>query len=469
MSDSNNQFQSIFDSLQAHAPVIANSTAAERIDKLQRLYKAVYDLRDEISKAGLAELGMDGRFHLLPLKAEVDFICQHLAGWMEREVVEDDPALQGRTGYIHYEPKGVVLHLATWNSPVLISLSPALAMIAAGNAVIIKPSEIAPDSAEIVCKAIANAGLADEVAVVTGGAEVAQDLLALPFNHISYVGNNRIGRLVMAAAAENFAGVTLEMGGKNPVIIAGDADIEDAAAKIGFARMIIAGQVCLAPDYILVENSVKDQFIEAMQNKIDAMFNPTGAGIESSGDFARIVNERHTNRIKALVDEAVSMGAQIAYGGTIIPEKKYVEPTIITGVTEDMEIFHEEIFGPVMFVQGYDSPAEVVTEIGKRPKPLALYVFTQNRETADWFINHTRAGTSAVNNAVIQANIPTLPFGGSNHSGIGRLGGHAGFLEFSNGRAVVEDALIPGEGTPMMYPPFPEDAITFIDMMLEPK
>jgi len=120
-------------------------------------------------------------------------------------------------------------------------------------------------------------------------------------------------------------------------------------------------------------------------------------------------------------------------------------------------------------VQGYDSPEEVVTEVGKRPKPLALYVFTQSRETADWFINHTRAGTSAVNNAVTQANIPTLPFGGSNHSGIGRLGGHAGFLEFSNARAVVEDALIPGEGTPMMYPPFPKDAITFIDMMLEPK
>ena len=463
-----NQYQTIFDRLAAAAPAIARSTAAERIDKLRRLYQATYDLRAEISAAGFEELGMDGKLHLIPLKGEVQYFCERLEGWMAREKVEAVPELMGRDAYVHYEPKGVVLHLATWNSPVLISLSPAVSMIAAGNAIVIKPSEVAPQSAELVRRIIEKAGLADEIAVITGGPETAQALLELPFNHICYVGNNRIGRFVMEAAARHFAGVTLEMGGKNPAIVAGDADIADAAAKIGYARHLIAGQVCLCPDYVLVEASVKDAFVAALKDKISAMFNPDGAGFDTSADLPRIVNERHTLRIKALIDDAVAKGARVVFGGEIDVAKRFIAPTILEGVTPAMAIFDEEVFGPVLFVQPFATREEAVAEVAKRPKPLGLYVFTQNREMADWFIDHTRAGTSAINNAVVQANIATLPFGGANHSGIGRLGGHAGFIEFSNPRAIVEDSLDPSQSSMMFYPPYPPEAAMFIEHMLAP-
>jgi aldehyde dehydrogenase (NAD+) len=463
-----NQYQAIFDRLAAKAPAIARSTAAERIDKLRRLYQATYDLRAEISAAGFEELGMDGKLHLIPLKGEVQYFCERLEGWMAREKVEPVPELMGRDAYVHYEPKGVVLHLATWNSPVLISLSPAISMIAAGNAIVIKPSEVAPQSAELVKQVIEKAGLSEEIAVVTGGPETAQALLELPFNHICYVGNNRVGRYVMEAAAKHFAGVTLEMGGKNPAIVAADADIADSAAKIGYARHLIAGQVCLSPDYVLVDASVKDAFVTALKDKISAMFNPTGEGFDKSADLPRIVNERHTLRVKGLIDDAVAKGAKIVMGGEIDVAKRFVSPTILEGVTEDMAIFDEEVFGPVIFVQPFASKEEAVAEVAKRPKPLGLYVFSQNREMADYFIDHTRAGTSAVNNAVVQANIATLPFGGANHSGIGRLGGRAGFIEFSNPRAVVEDSLDQSKSSMMFYPPYPPEAAMFIEHMLTP-
>lgn len=463
-----NPYQSIFDKLRAKAPELADTTPQQRIEKLRRLYKAVYELRHEISRAGHDELGMDGKLHLIPLKNEVDFICAHLPKWMARETVTDVPALQGRKAYIHYEPKGVILHIATWNSPVLIALCPALSMMAAGNAVVIKPSEITPQSAELVIKIIQKAKLEDEIAVITGDAHVAQNLLKLPFDHICYVGNNRVGKFIMQAAAEHFAGVTLEMGGKNPAIIAADADIEDTASKLAFARMIIAGQVCLSPDYLLIEKPVYEPFVDSLKDKLTAFFDPDGKGAQQSSAFARIVNKSHTRRIQSLIEDAIAKGAKIIYGGEVDVDKHYIAPTLIEGVCDDMDIAFEEIFGPVMLLGGYAGREQIIAEIGKRPKPLAAYIFTTSRETADWYIHHSRAGTSALNNAVTQANIPTLPFGGIGHSGIGRLGGEAGFKEFSNGRSIVEDALDPAQGPPMSYPPFPAEMAMFIDMMLQP-
>lgn len=463
-----NPYRTLFRRLDDKAPQLARASAVERVEKLKRLYQAVYDLRAEIGQAGLDELGMDGRLSLLPLKEAIRFTCERLAGWMEPEEVESTPSLMGRRAYIHWEPKGVVLHLATWNSPVLISLAPVVDMVAAGNAVVLKPSEVAPRSAELVAKVIERAGLTDEIAVVCGGPDVAQALLALPFNHICYVGNNRIGRLVMEAAAQHFAGVTLEMGGKNPVIVERDADIEDAAAKVVFGRHMIAGQVCLSPDYVLVHEGVKDAFVVALKDRVKAFFDPEGKGYQASADLPRIVNERHAARIKGLIDDAVSKGATLLLGGEADTAGRFVAPTILDGVTADMDIFHEEVFGPVLTIQSFADREEVVREIAMRPKPLGLYIFTRDRAAADWYIAHTRSGSTAVNNVVVQANNATLPFGGANHSGIGRLGGKAGFQEFSNGRSIVEDPLVATEGAPMSYPPMPAGVMDFIEQMLIP-
>ena len=461
-------YQQVFAQLRARSAHVARSTARERADKIRRLYQAVYDLRGAIGRAGNTELGMDGRLALLPLKAEALHACERLEGWMTRTEVEPVPSLQGRRAYVHYEPKGVVLHLATWNSPVLISLSPVISMIAAGNVIVLKPSEVAPESAELVRQVVAHAGLSEEIAVITGGPEVAESLLKLPFDHICYVGNNRIGRLIMEAAAKNFAGVTLEMGGKNPAVVDASADIDDTAAKLAFARHIICGQVCLSPDYILVHEAIKDRFLTALQEKIRAFYDPKGEGFSTSPDLAKIVNERHVLRIKALIDDAVAKGATILMGGKADPATRFVAPTILLGVTPQMAIYDEEVFGPVLFAEGFSDREQAIAEIAKRPKPLAIYIFTQEREAADWFLDHTRAGTSAINCAVVQANIQSLPFGGANHSGIGRLGGEAGFIEFSNARAVVEDALEAKSGAVMMYPPFPKEALAYVDQLLAP-
>jgi len=461
-----NQFQEIFDRLRAREQVLADTTAEQRIEKINRLYQAVYDLRAEAGEAGLKEVGLDGRGQLVPLKEAVADTRQHLAEWMMPTSVTSE-SLGNKSAYVHYEPKGVVLHLATWNAPLLICLDPLVSMMQAGNAVVLKPSEIAPHSAEVVRKIIERAGLTDDIAVVTGGPDVAEELLKLPFNHICYVGNNRIGKLVMKAAAEHFAGVTLEMGGKNPIYVAADADLDDTASKIVYGKMFVGGQACLCPDYILADATIKDALAQKLQEKATAFYNPTGAGFDESRDVGRIVNERHCRRIKGLMDDAIGKGAKVIYGGNVCAEDRFIEPTLLDGISEDMEIFDEEIFGPVFTIQSVATKEDALVEIAKRPKPLGAYVFTSSEATADWFVKNTRAGTSAINNIAVQATVNALPFGGANHSGIGQLNGLAAFREFSNARGVVVDANNL-EQSGMFFPPFPPEAAAFIDMMLDP-
>lgn len=463
-----NKYQDVFDRLLANADKFAESTVDERIERIKRLYKATYDLRAEIGKAGVDEIGSDGRGQLMGLKDEVDFTCANLAEWVKRQPLEDHHSLRGRKAYVDISAKGIILHLSTWNAPYLISLLPVVSMIAAGNAVVLKPSEVAPMAADLVEQVIEKAGLTDQVAVVNGGPEVAQALLELPFNHICYVGNNRVGRIVMAAAAKHFAGVTLEMGGKNPVIIDGEADLEDAAARIAAAGHIIAGQGCLCPDYVMVPEVQKEQMLDLLKAKLTAFYNPDGKGFDQSPDLPRIINERHTLRIKGLIDDAVAKGARLVLGGEADMPSRYIAPTVLTDITEDMDIFQEEVFGPVLTVHGYSDRAEVLREIAKRPAALGVYVFSPDRATVDWYLRKVRSGTGAVNGVTVQAPVPTLANGGANHSGIGRLGGKAGFLEFSNLKGVAEDALDPAGRVKQGYPPNPPQMMDYIDQMLAP-
>ncbi len=461
------EIETIFRQLAAKAPSLALTTAAERIDKLKRLLKAVVDAKDALAEVSQRELRtpyIGAIAQALMLKGEIDFTCAHLEDWMKPQVAEPTPGFMGRKAYVKYEPKGVYLNLATWNAPVLISLHPAIGAIAAGNAVVIKPSELAPYSAALVQDIVASVFPRDEVAVVQGGPEVAQQLLAQPFNHIFYTGGMRVGRMVMKAAAENFASVTLEMGGKNPTIIDLSADLEDAAPKIALGRIMNAGQVCIAPDYALVPASRHDEFVRLVGGAANHIFNGDGKGFRHSESLPRIVNRQHFDRIRGLVEDAVGKGARVAFGGEMEADDLYISPTILTGVTEDMKIMQEEIFGPVLPVIPYQSREDVLEIIHRRPKALASYVFATDRSAVDWFLDRTSSGSSAVNNCVTQAGHPTLPFGGANHSGLGRSGGHASFLEASNARSVVEDALDPS--TTPAFNPSPEELRRMMDYML---
>jgi aldehyde dehydrogenase (NAD+) len=447
----------LFERLAHKAPEIGQTTAAQRAEKIQRLLKATLEARPAIVAAAQKELRLvetDIDAQLLMVKAEAEFMCKHLAEWMKPQTVQPTLMTVGKKCYIRYEPKGVVLNLATWNAPIAIGFVPLMGAIAAGNTMVLKPSELAPHSAQVVADIVAKAFPADEFAVVQGGPEVAQELLRQPFNHIFYIGGNTVGRLVMKAAAEYFASVTLEMGGKNPTIVDKSADLEDAARKIAWGRVANCGQVCLAPDYALIHESVYRPFIDALGRAMTQLYNADSKGFDQSPYLPRIVNARHFQRIKGLLDEAVAKGAKIEFGGQANEADLFIAPTIVSGVRPEMKIMQEEIFGPILCVMPFRQREDVPREIRTRPKSLALYIFAKDREFIDWTLAHTTSGSTVVNHNLIQSGTnPHLPFGGANASGIGRLGGRYSFLECSNQRAVVEDGK--GLGDPnMMFPPY---------------
>lgn len=447
----------LFERLAAKATLIGQTTAAQRAEKLLKLARAVMDARPAILAAGKKELRLsetDIDAQLLMVKCEAEFMARNLAPWMLKQPVQGTLMTLGKKCYVQYEAKGVVLNLATWNAPIAIGLVPLMGAIAAGCTMVLKPSELAPDSAAVLAKIVASAFADDEFAVVQGGPEVAQALLALPFNHIFFIGGHAVGRMVMRAAAEHFASITLEMGGKNPTIVDASADLEDAARKIAWGRVANCGQVCLAPDYALVHASVERPFIVALARQMRALYDANGSGYANSPELPRIINRRHFDRIKALLDDAIAQGAVVEEGGETNGDDLFISPTILSGLKPSMRIMSEEIFGPILCVLPFSQREAAIAEIRSRPKPLTTYIFARERAAIDWFLAHTTAGSTVVNHNLIQSGTnPHLPFGGVNASGIGRIGGRFSFLECSNARAVVEEGP-PITDPKLMFPPY---------------
>jgi aldehyde dehydrogenase (NAD+) len=437
---------------------LRNTSAAERIERMKALWEATVDRKDDLFKAAHAERGthdLDMAAELVMLKSEVDFMCKNLAKWMKPEKVKNSLATMGKRCEIRRQSKGVVLNMAAYNAPTAESFVPMLASIAAGNAMAIKPSELAPQSAQIIQEIVNKVFPADEAEVFQGGVEVAQELLAQPFDHIYYTGGTMVGKIVMKAAADNLASVTLEMGGKNPVIIDETAKLENAAKKLAWGRVMNAGQVCIAPDYAIVHESVKDEFQNQMAAQINALYNADGTGLENSDYVPRIINERHTKRVKSLIDDAVKKGAKVISGGNANFKDNYIEPTLLTDVTEDMDIMQEEVFGPVMCVVGYNDRAEVLDIIKPRTNSLALYIYSTNDSNIEYFLENTSSGSAVVNNNCIQSGTnPRLPFGGVGNSGMGRIGGYEGFKTMSNERSVVHQPLDKFRDFLIQLPPY---------------
>jgi aldehyde dehydrogenase (NAD+) len=458
-----------FSRLAANAPALAQTTAAQRADKIRRLLAATLEARPAIIAAVCKELrchdnDIDGQ--LLMIKAEAECAIRYVADWMAPEAVAPSLMTLGKHSYIRYEPKGLVLHVSTWNAPIAEAFVPAIGAIAAGCAFALKPSELAPHCSRVLAEIVARVFPDDEFAVFEGGADVAQDLLRQPFNHIFYIGGHSVGRIIMKAAADHFATVTLEMGGKNPAIVHRSADIDDAAQKIGWGRIANAGQVCVAPDYVLVDEPVLRPFIEALGRRMTAMYNPDGKGFDQSPEFARIVNLRHFQRVKALFDDAMTRGAKLEFGGEFKEADLFIGPAILGNVRPDMKIMQDEIFAPLICVLPFGRREDIVTELRRHLKPLSSYVFAKDREFIDWAIANTTSGNTVINHNLVQSGTNTaLPFGGVNASGMGRLGGRATFLECSNARSVVEDGK--GLGDPgMMFPPYGPKYRQALDWML---
>jgi aldehyde dehydrogenase (NAD+) len=400
---------------------------------------------------------------IYPVLGEIRLALENLSRWVKSIKVDATLTYIGTRSEILFEPKGTCLIISPWNFPFNLAIGPLVSCIAAGNTAIVKPSELTPNTSLLIKEMVAELFEDDYVTVVEGNAEVTTELLALPFDHVFFTGSPQVGKVVMRAAAENLSSITLELGGKSPAIIDSTANSKDAAKRIAFGKFFNNGQTCIAPDYLLVEEGIKDQFIFDLKEAVDKLF---GKDKHTSVDYARIVNNKHFTRIKLLFDEAVENGAKIEYGGEFKSEENFISPVILSNVSPQSKIMEEEIFGPLLPIITFKNNSEVVQLINSKPKPLALYIFSNDKAFRSTVLNQTSAGGVCINECVMQFTHPNLPFGGVNNSGIGKSHGHAGFLAFSNEKPVLRQK----RGftvSYLLYPPYTKGMRRIVDLMLK--
>lgn len=410
--------------LEAFKAVILKNT-----DNIKAALKA--DFRKPAAEVELSDIGAS--------LSDIDFALANLAAWTGNHEVPTPPVdmFAASKSYIRYEPKGVCLIISPWNYPFLLTFGPLASCLAAGNRAIIKPSENTPHSSALIAKMMAEAFSPTDVAVAEGDKNVATELLSMPFHHIFFTGGSGIGKAVAQHASANLASCTLELGGKSPVIVDETADIAHAAGKIAWGKTFNAGQTCIAPDYVLVHESVRDHLVGGVNAVLDHLYGNSEAALEDSENYTVIVNDAHFNRISSWVDEAVSAGAKVVRGNTKVAAKRFISPTILTDVPANTKIMTEEIFGPVIPIVSYTNVQEVIDHVNANEKPLSLYVFSKNDDTINNVLSNTSSGGACVNDVVLQFFSPFLPFGGVNNSGTGKAHGFYGFQAFSNEKSVL--------------------------------
>nr|WP_051358001.1 aldehyde dehydrogenase [Rubidibacter lacunae] len=419
-----------------------------RRGQLLSLRQAIADRESQICDALAADLGKPA---FEAVVSEIVFCCQeidyarkHLRQWVRPEKVGLARTVWPARGQIRSEPLGVVLIIAPWNYPLQLAIAPLVAAIAAGNCAIVKPSELTPHTSRVLAELIAAAFAPEYVSVVEGDKTVAQQLLAERFDHILFTGGSRVGKVVMAAAAEHLTPVTLELGGKSPCLVDRDADIETGAQRIAFGKFFNAGQTCVAPDYLLVDRAIKDDLLAALRRAIAKFYGDNPA---TSPDYARIVSDGHFQRLSALLDRDA-----IAIGGQSDSTTRYIAPTVLDGVAWDDPIMEDEIFGPLLPVLTYTDLDAAIAAIAARPAPLALYVFSRRHDVQTRVLEGTTSGGVCINDTIVHIISSTLPFGGVGASGIGAYHGRTGFDTFSHRRSVVRKGFWPE--IELRYPPY---------------
>jgi aldehyde dehydrogenase (NAD+) len=397
------------------------------------------DLGKSVTESYLTELGVTAN--------HVDHTLRHLDEWMAPERVKVPVSQKPGRAEIVSEPLGVVAVISPWNYPLHLCLAPLAAALSAGNAVLLKPSELAPATSAVLAELLPRYLDPAGVVVVEGGPEVSQAVLEERFDHIFFTGGTRVGRLVMEAAATHLTPVTLELGGKSPAIVHRSANLAVAARRLVFGRFLNAGQTCIAPDYVLVDQAVEDELIDLLARAVTDFY---GRDPKASDDFGRIVHERHVQRLRGLI-EGGGYDA-IVTGGEVDVTSRYVAPTILRGVSPDAPVMGEEIFGPILPVLAMPSIDDSIRFVRDRPKPLALYVFADDDEAIDQVIEETSSGGVCVNHTLMHYAVPDLPFGGVGESGFGRYHGRDGFDTFSHRKSVLRKPARPDP--PVLYPPY---------------
>ncbi len=446
-----------------------SSTAAERVERLKKLSDWISRNQSAIRQAlwddfkkPIAETDLS---EIFPVTSEINHAKKNLKSWMKPSKASMPMPMFGTSSYVQYEPKGCALIISPWNYPFNLAVGPLVSAISAGCPAVLKPSELTPKTSALVAQMVKELFKPEEVTVCLGGAEVSQELLSLPFDHIFFTGSTKIGKIVMEKAAKNLTPVTLELGGKSPTIVTKSADIADAAKKIAFGKFVNLGQTCIAPDYILVHQSKKDQLVAELILAIKDMYDPSFLGIAKSKDLARIIDVRHFDRILNCLQDATEKGAKTDFGGGNDRRELFIEPTILSGITEEMDISHEEIFGPLLPILTYESIQEAIDYVNRKPKPLALYVFDSSDET-DLILKNTSSGNAVINDCVLHFLHNNLPFGGVGNSGIGKSHGYHGFLAFSNEKGVLRQR-VGFNNVTLLRPPYGLKAKKIIESLIK--
>ncbi len=384
----------------------------------------------------------------LVLRALFSDLEKHLVAWTKPRRVPTPLYLQPASAHIQRQPLGVIGVIGPWNYPIQLTLGPAVTALAAGNRVMIKPSELTPHSSALLAELLHQTFAADELCVVQGGADVAHEFASLPFDHLLFTGSTAVGRKVAAAAAANLTPTTLELGGKSPCIVDASVNLADAALKIAHGKLLNAGQTCIAPDYLMLPRGMEAAFEQAYGAAVQRLF-PTIAG---NPDYAAILTDRHHARLQAMVDEVQARGARVVTLGQGGDAARQLAPTLVYDAPDDSRLMQEEIFGPVLPVLLYDSLDAAVDHINARPRPLALYWFGSDTAARDRVLQRTVSGGVSVNDTLMHIAHENLPFGGVGESGWGAYHGETGFLRFTQQKPVlVQSRFARGD---LFYPPY---------------
>ena len=430
-----------------------------REQQLRAIERMCEEREAEISEALISDLGRSAfeawLGDIISTKAEAVFARKHLRKWIKPRRQSLPLAQMPGRAWVQYDPIGVVLVIGPWNYPFFLCMSPVVAAVAAGNAVVIKPSELAPATSELIARLVPQYLDTEAVRVVEGAADVTQDLLSQGFDHALFTGGTEIGRKIMAAAAPTLTPVTLELGGKSPVLVLPDADLDVTARRIAWTKLLNSGQTCIAPDYILADRSIARE----LTDKIVATIAKFRA--DQPDQSLRIVNERQFDRLVSLL--ATTSGTIVTGGGSD-RTKLYLEPTVIVDPAPDYPVMSDEIFGPILPIITVGSTDEAVAFVNARPKPLALYVFTASQDVGRELVDRMPSGGAVINHIAMHCLVPQLPFGGIGASGMGAYHGQWGFEALSHRRAVLSKPAKPDPG--LLYPPYTDRAMKILRRLL---
>ena len=451
-------------------------TYSTRIDRLKRLKALIVENKTEFAETTKREFGGArslefSLFSEFASKVEgIDYAMKHLKEWMKPEKRRTNKPMNflGGKSQVRHFPKGVVGIISPWNLPFGLTVAPLTGALAAGNRAILKPSEFVPETAALFAEIIPKYFSEDEVAVVTGGADISQRFAELPFDHLLFTGSSSIGAKVMQSASKNLVPVTLELGGKSPVIIGRSAKLDLAGTRLTFGKLLNGGQLCLSPDYVVVPNELEEQLITRVVHEAQSMY----PNITENEDYAGIINERHFARLQNYIDDAVAKGAKLTIVGAsktrVSEDNRRMPLHILQNVTEDMLVMHEEIFGPILPIITYFDVAEVPDMIEPRRNPLAMYYFGKDKREQEYLLSHVQSGGVCINDITLHYVQEDLPFGGVGASGMGAYHGPEGFRSLSHARAIYSQTMIDILPIIGARPPFGEKFRKNISKILGP-